>query len=235
MDWGWIGRNLDLISTRILEHLALTAPAIIIGFVLSIPLGYWASRSKVARSVLLSVGGILYTIPSIALLVLVPVTLGLAILNPLNLVFALSIYSLAIMVRSAADAFASVSAEVRSSATATGFSGWQRFFIVELPLAGPVLLAGIRVVSVSTVSLASVGALIGIEQFGSFFTDAFQRQFLTEAIVGIASILLIAAVFDVILTQAARLLMPWDRRARVASSEASGIAIAGGATAGGAL
>jgi osmoprotectant transport system permease protein len=232
MDWGWIGRNLDLISTRILEHLALTAPAIVIGFVLSIPLGYWASRSRVARSVLLSVGGILYTIPSIALLVLVPVTLGLTILNPLNLVFALSIYSLAIMVRSAADAFASVSAEVRASATATGFSGVQRFFVVELPLAGPVLLAGVRVVSVSTVSLASVGALIGIEQLGSFFTDAFQRQFLTEAIVGIASILLIAAVFDVILTRIARVLLPWDRRAPKASSQGSVVA---GAAAGGAL
>ena len=109
MNWVWIGSNLGLIGGRILEHLALTAPPIVIGLVLSIPLGYAASRSKVARSILLSVGGILYTIPSIALLVLVPVVLGLAILNPLNLVFALSIYAVAIMVRSAADAFASVS------------------------------------------------------------------------------------------------------------------------------
>jgi len=233
MNWVWIGGNLDLIGGRILEHLALTAPPIVIGLVLSIPLGYAASRSTAARSILLSLGGILYTIPSIALLVLVPVTLGLAILNPLNLVFALTIYAVAIMVRSAADAFASVPADVIASATATGFSRRQRFFIVELPLAGPVLLAGIRVVSVSTVSIASVGALIGIDQLGSFFTDAFQRQFLTEAIVGIVSVLLIAAAYDVILSRVARVLMPWNRGrpARMASAGIYGIA--GGAPGGG--
>ncbi len=225
MNWGWIGSNLGLIGGRILEHLALTAPPIVIGLVLSIPLGYAASRSKVARSILLSLGGILYTIPSIALLVLVPVTLGFPILDPLNLVFALTIYAVAIMVRSSADAFASVAIDVRGSATATGFSGWQRFFGVELPLAGPVLLAGIRVVSVSTVSIASVGALIGIDQLGSFFTDAFQRQFPTEAIVGIIGILLIAAAFDVIMTRVAALLLPWHRRqpAKMASSGVYGI------------
>lgn len=233
MNWGWIGNNLDLIGGRVLEHLALTAPPIVIGLVLSIPLGYWASRSKVARSILLSLGGVLYTIPSIALLVLVPVTLGLAILNPLNLVFALTIYAVAIMVRSAADAFASVPRDVIASATATGFSRWQRFFVVELPLAGPVLLAGIRVVSVSTVSIASVGALIGIDQLGSFFTDAFQRSFLTEAIVGIVAILVVAAVYDVILTRVAHALLPWNRRrpARMASAGVYGVA--GGAPSGG--
>jgi osmoprotectant transport system permease protein len=211
MNWVWIGSNLGLIGGRILEHLALTAPPIVIGLVLSIPLGYAASRSTVARSILLSVGGILYTIPSIALLVLVPVTLGFEILNPLNLVFALSIYAVAIMVRSAADAFASVPHDVVASATATGYSGVQRFFGVGLPLAIPVLLAGIRVVSVSTVSIASVGALIGIDQLGSFFTDAFQRSFPTEAIVGIVAILALAAVYDIILSRIGRALMPWNR------------------------
>jgi osmoprotectant transport system permease protein len=212
MNWVWIGSNLGLIGGRILEHLALTAPPIVIGLVLSIPLGYAASRSRLWRSILLSVGGILYTIPSIALLVLVPVTLGLAILNPLNLVFALTIYAVAIMVRSTADAFSSVPRDVVASATATGFSGRQRFFEVELPLAIPVLLAGIRVVSVSTVSIASVGALIGIDQLGSFFTDAFQRSFPTEAVVGIVAILILAAVYDIILSRIGRALMPWNRR-----------------------
>ena len=146
--------------------------------------------------------------------------MSLPILNPANLVFTLSIYAVAIMVRSAADAFASVPGDVRSSATAIGFSGWQRFFTVELPLAGPVLLAGIRVVSVSTVSLASVGALIGTDQLGSFFTDAFQRNFPTEAIVGIVAIVLIAAAYDVILSRIGRLVMPWNRKnpPRMASS-----------------
>ena len=233
MNWVWIGSNLGLIGGRILEHLALTAPPIVIGLVLSIPLGYAASRSRVARSILLSLGGILYTIPSIALLVLVPVVLGLAILDPLNLVFALSIYAVAIMVRSAADAFASLPKDVLASATAIGFSRWQRFFVVELPLAIPVLLAGVRVVSVSTVSIASVGALTGIDQLGSFFTDAFQRSFPTEAIVGMVSILLIAGAYDVILSRTGRALTPWDRTsgARMASANVYGVAggLAGGA------
>ncbi len=219
MNWGWIGSNLELIGERVLEHLALTAPPIVIGLVLSIPLGYWAGRSQVARSILLSLGGVLYTIPSIALLVLVPVVLGLAILDPLNLVFALSIYAVAIMVRSAADAFASVPQDVLASATAVGFSRRQRFFAVELPLAVPVLLAGIRVVSVSTVSLASVGALIGIDQLGSFFTDAFQRSFLTEAIVGIVCILLLAALYDVILSRIGRAITPWNHARRMAAPQ----------------
>jgi osmoprotectant transport system permease protein len=214
MDWGWIGRNLDLIGGRVLEHVALTAPPIVIGLVLSIPLGYWASRSRVARSILLVLGNIVYTIPAIALLVLVPVLLNGVILDPSNLVIALTLYALALMVRSAADAFAAVPHDVVSSATAVGYSAWQRFFAVELPLAGPVLLAGIRVVSVSTVSLASVGALTGIENLGSFFIDAFQRQFLTEALVGIVAVLVVAAVFDVVLQLLGRLLMPWNRRSR---------------------
>ena len=97
MNWVWIGSNLGLIGGRILEHLALTAPPIVIGLVLSIPLDYAASRSRVARSILLSLGGILYTIPSIALLVLVPVVLGLAILDPLNLVGALTVYAVQLL------------------------------------------------------------------------------------------------------------------------------------------
>jgi osmoprotectant transport system permease protein len=214
MDWGWIGRNLDLIGARTLEHIALAAPPIVIGFLISIPLGYWASRSRVARSVLLVVGNIVYTIPAFALLVLVPVVIGGAILDPNNLVIALTLYAVALMLRAAADAFAAVPRDVASSATAIGYSGLQRFFAVELPLAGPVLLAGLRVVSVSTVSLASVGALTGIENLGSFFTDAFQRQFVTEAVVGIVAILVVAAVFDVILNLLGRALMPWNRLTR---------------------
>ena len=215
MNWGWIGSNGELIWGRVLEHLALCAPPIVIGFLISIPLGYWASRNRIARSVLLVVGNIIYTIPAFALLVLVPVVLNGAILDPNNLVIALTLYALALMIRVSADAFAAVPADIRASATAVGYSAWQRFFAVELPLAGPVLLAGVRVVSVSTVSLASVGALTGIDNLGSFFTDAFQRQFPTEAIVGIVAVLLIAGVFDAILNVIGRILMPWRPRAVV--------------------
>ena len=211
MQWVWT--NFDMIWSLTLAHVGLSVVPIVVGFLASIPLGYSASRSRVVRSILLSVGGILYTIPSLALFVAIPVMIGTSLLDPWNLVVALTIYAVAIMVRTSADAFSSVPADVQDSATAVGFSRLQRFFSVDLPLAGPVLLAGIRVVSVSTVSLVSVGAVIGTSSLGSLFTDGFQRDFFTEIWVGLVGILIIAAVFDVILVSIARALMPWSRRA----------------------
>jgi osmoprotectant transport system permease protein len=195
-----------------LDHIGLSVPPIVIGFVLSIPLGYWASRSTVARSILLSVFSILYTLPSIVLFVVVPIAIGAPILDPNNVVVALTIYAMALMVRTAADAFAAVPDSVRDSARAVGYSAWQRFFVVELPLAGAVLLAGIRVVSVSTVSLVTVAAFIGIPSLGNLFNDAFQRAFTLEAVIGIIMVLLLALVFDVIISVLGRVLMPWNRR-----------------------
>jgi osmoprotectant transport system permease protein len=136
----------------------------------------------------------------------------LPILDPRNVIIALTIYAVAIMVRSATDAFASVSSDVRESARAVGYSPSQRFWRVELPLAGPVLLAGARIVSVSTVSLATVGVFIGIPSLGDLFTDAFGRQIPVEAWTGVICVLLIALVFDIIITTIASFVMPWNRR-----------------------
>ncbi len=211
MQWVW--DNFSQIWGYTLDHIGLSVPPIIVGFVISIPLGYWASRSRVARSILLSVFSILYTLPALVLFVLVPVALGLSILDPSNVIVALTIYAIAIMLRSATDAFRAVSGDVRESARALGYSGVQRFFRVELPLAGPVLLAGVRVVSVSTVSLATVGAFIGIPSLGNLFQTGFQIQFFPEIWCGIIAVLIIAAVFDLILSLIGRILMPWNRRA----------------------
>jgi osmoprotectant transport system permease protein len=214
MDWVW--SNLfdgEGIVGLTLDHLALAAPPIVIGFVLSIPLGFWASRSPVARSVLFSIFSILYTLPSLVLFVVVPEALGLDLLDPANVVVALTIYALAIMVRSATDAFSAVPDDVRESARAVGFSARQRFFGVELPLAGPVLLAGVRVVSVSTVSLVTVGSFIGIPSLGNLFHDGQQINYPPEIWIGITLVLLIALVFDLIISLVGRLLMPWNRRA----------------------
>lgn len=210
MDWVW-SHAADLWGL-VLTHVGLAVPPIVFGFVISIPLGYWASRSSAARAVLLTVGNILYTIPALALILLVPVLLGFPLLDSKNVLVALTVYAVAIMVRSAADAFASVSPDVRQSAVAQGFGPRQRFFRVELPLAGPVLLAGIRVVSVSTVSLATIGSLAGIDSLGNLFTDGFQRAFGTEIVTGIVLVLLLAALFDVVLSLIGRLLLPWNTR-----------------------
>lgn len=209
---GWVWTNFGLIWGLTLSQIWLSVFPIVLGFVVSIPLGYLASRSRTARSILLGFGGILYTIPSLALFIVIPVVIGTSLLDPINVIIALTIYAVAIMVRSSADAFASVSAAVQDSATSVGFSAWQRFFGVELPLAGPVLLAGIRVVSVSTVSLASVGSVIGVSSLGFLFTDGFQRSFFTEIWAGIIGTLIIAAVFDVLLVRISRVLMPWNVR-----------------------
>jgi osmoprotectant transport system permease protein len=151
------------------------------------------------------------------------VFLGLQIINPLNVVIALSLYAVAIMLRSAADAFTSVDGDVRLSASAQGYSAGQLFWRVELPLAGPVLLAGIRVVSVSTISLATVGSLVGIHSLGDYFTDGFQRSFPTETITGLVTVLILAGVFDLILSTIGRVLMPWNRRQRLSSSAAKAL------------
>jgi osmoprotectant transport system permease protein len=210
VDWVW--NNLPQIWTFTLDHIGLSVIPILVGFFVAVPLGYWASKNRIARSILLTVFSILYTLPSIVLFVAVPVALGLAILDPNNVIVALSVYAVAIMLRSSADGFASVSANVRDSARAIGFSGVQRFFRVELPLAGPVLLAGMRIVSVSTVSLVTVGSFIGIDSLGNLFIDAFQRQIPEEAITGIVAVLILALVFDLILSGIGRLLLPWNRR-----------------------
>jgi osmoprotectant transport system permease protein len=209
MQWVW--ENFSEIWGYTLDHVGLSVPPIIIGFVLSIPLGYLASRSRIARSTLFGLFSILYTIPALVMFVLVPVALGLAILDPNNVIVALTIYAVAIMIRSAADGFAAVSDDVRESARAVGYSSVQRFFRVELPLAGPVLLAGVRVVSASTVSLVTIGAFIGIPSLGNLLQTGYQIQYFPEIWTGIVAVLIVAAVFDVILTGLGRLLMPWNR------------------------
>lgn len=209
----WVWSNFDMIWRLALAHIGLSVIPIVVGFILSIPLGYAASRSRVARTILLTTGGILYTIPSLALFLAIPAIIGTSLLDPTNVVISLTIYAVALMLRTATEAFSAVPPDVQDSATAVGFSRAQRFFAVDFPLAGPVLLAGIRVVSVSTVSLVSIGAVIGTSSLGSLFTDGFQRNFFTEIWVGLLGILIIALVFDLLLVSVARVLLPWNRRA----------------------
>jgi osmoprotectant transport system permease protein len=213
---SWFWSNFDSIWRLTVDHVALSIPPILIGFALSIPIGWLANRYHASRGALLSIGGILYTIPSLPLFIAMPSMIGTKILDPLNVVVALSVYALALMVRTAADASAAVDKDVKQSATAVGFSGWRRFWGVEFPLAGPVLLAGVRVVSVSTVSLVSVGSIIGVSSLGNLFLDGYLRNFPAEIVVGIIGTLLIAVVFDLVLVLIGRMLMPWTHSTRAA-------------------
>jgi osmoprotectant transport system permease protein len=210
----WILNNIPLIGELTFKHLALAIPPIVIGFVISVPVGYLAYRFKLMRGPLLTTAGLLYTIPALALFVVLPSVLGISFLSSLNLTIALTMYAVAILSRSVADALASVDPEVRQSATAIGFGGWRRFWTVEFPLAGPVVLAGVRVAAVSTISLVSVGILIGVESLGYLFTNGYQRKIVAEILTGVVMIVVLALIVDVLLALLGRVLMPWaaDRK-----------------------
>ncbi len=209
---NWFAENRQQLLAYTAAHVGLSIPPIVVGFVLSLPLGWLANRYRTSRGVLLSGAGILYAIPSLPLFVLLPSIIGTKILDPINVEVALSLYALALMLRTTADGLAAVDGDVKLSATAVGYGAWRRFFGVELPLAGPVLLAGLRVVSVSTVSLVTVGSVIGVNSLGFYFLDGYQRDFPLEVWVGIVGTLIIALVFDGVLTLGGRMLMPWTTR-----------------------
>lgn len=217
MNWVW--DNTDAIVRLTIEHIWLSAIPIVLGGLLSLPIGWLAHRFARLRGLILSVVGILYTIPSLALFVLIPPLFGLPFLSPLNVIIALVIYAVAIMSRNAADAFSSIDPAALRAATAVGYGPWQRFFQVELPLAGPVIVAGLRVVAVSTVSLVTVGVLVGVQSLGYFFTDGFQRRIEAEILTGIVMTVFVAAVFDAALVLAGRLGMPWARLAMARAGE----------------
>ena len=208
----WVANNLPLIWDLTLKHLWLAIPPIVLGFVLSIPLGWFAYRFRLTRGLLLTAAGLLYTIPSLALFVILPPLLGISFLSSLNLTIALTLYAIALMSRSVADALASVDPAVRDSATAVGFSSWRRFWVVEFPLAGPVVLAGLRVTAVSTISLVPVGILIGVQSLGYLFTNGYQRNIVAEILVGVIMVVVLALVVDSLLVLVGRMLMPWALR-----------------------
>lgn len=211
---SWLIENAGQIWGLTEVHVVLSAIPIVLGFVIAVPIGWATNRYRVSRATVLTIVGLLYAVPSLPLIVALPGILGTRILDPINIEVALTMYAVAIMVRTASDAFAAVDVDVLLSATAVGFSTWRRSVSVELPLAGPVLLSGVRVVSVSTISLLTVGAVMGIPSLGYLFLDGFQRDFPLEIVVGIVGTILIAVVFDAILALLGRLLMPWMRGGR---------------------
>ncbi|BDV31414.1 ABC transporter permease [Microbacterium terricola] len=210
----WVLDNLDLIGQLTLDHLRQSLIAIVLGFVLAVPVGWAAFRFTNLRGPVLTTVGLLYTIPSIGLFGLLAAVFGIPFLSELNLVVALTIYALAIMTRSVTDGLASVDGTTRSAAVAVGFGPWRRFWVVDIPLAGPVLLAGLRVTAVSTISLATVGILIGVENLGYLFTNGSQRRIIEEVLAGVVAVVLIALVIDLMLVLVGRALMPWSRRVR---------------------
>jgi osmoprotectant transport system permease protein len=215
--WPWLPRNVDKIADATGQHLYLALLPVLVGLVISVPLGWAASRWPGVRLVLVPLAGVLYTIPSLALITLVPLLIGTKIIDPLNVQVPLAIYTIALLVRSVTDALLAVPGEVTAAATAVGFRPTKRFLSVELPLAIPVIVAGLRVATVSAMSLTSVGALIGIGGLGGLITEGFRRNNAVEMVIAIGLIVVIALVIDALLLLTGKLITPWTRTRQGAS------------------
>lgn len=210
--WDYAQLNSDRIVENLLDHLWLALLPIVLAFVLSLPLGWLVNRNPILRRLLLTTSSVLYTIPSLALILLIPLVLGTSILDPLNVVIALTIYSLALLVRTTADGLASVPVEVLASADAMGYRPARRWLSVELPMAMPVVLAGLRVATVANVSMVSVAALIGVGGLGQLFTRGFQLRFYEPPIIiGLVLSVALAVLLDLMIVTVQRWVTPWAR------------------------
>jgi osmoprotectant transport system permease protein len=212
LNWEWIQRNLGYIAELFAQHVVLSIVPVVAAFVISLPLGFLVFRTGKAANFLLAFLGVIYSIPSLALFVLMPVILGTRILNPINIAAALTIYSVALLVRSVVDGLRAVPATVKQSASAVGYGWLRRLGGVELPLAMPVIFAGLRVVTVSNIALVSVGAVIGDGALGQLFDRGLNSAFLTPIIVGLVLSLLLALVADAAILLIQRGTLPWARK-----------------------
>ncbi len=213
--WGYFQDHLHEDLGWLWDHVWLSALPVLIGLVISLPLGWLARRYRWAYPPLISITGLLYTIPSIALFVMVPPLFGLKSLDPLQVPIALTVYSVALLVRVVADGLASVPDDVLQAATAMGFGRVRRLVSVELPIAVPVIAAGLRVAMVSNVSLVAVAGTIGMDNLGRLFDQGIQLStptaYYPPIVLGIVLCVLLATAFDVLIVLGNRAATPWRR------------------------
>ena len=212
LDWAWIERNLPMIGSLLVEHIVLALLPVLIAFVVSLPLGFLVHKTKRAANLILAFLGVIYSIPSLALFVMMPLILGTKILDPVNIVVALAIYSTALLVRSVVDGLRAVPPAVRQSATAIGYGWSRRLFKVEFPLAMPVIFAGLRVVTVSNIALVSVAVLVGSGALGKLFDLGLASYFYTPIIIALILMLALALIFDALILLIQRGTLPWLRK-----------------------
>lgn len=209
MNWDWIAENSALISAALMEHIYLAALPVVIALSLALLLGATAHRYRWLYPPLLTSASVVYTLPSLALFIVLPVLLGTKILDPINIVIALTLYSTALLVRAVIDGLDSVPAAVRQAADGLGYGRIARLVFVELPIAVPVFVAGLRVAAVANISMVSVGALIGVGGLGELFVAGFQTRFATEILVGLFLSALLSLVADLSLVLLQRMATPW--------------------------
>jgi osmoprotectant transport system permease protein len=206
--WSWISGHADIIIAALLQHIQLTLIAVVVGLLIAVPLGLVAWRSRLFRGPIFSLTGILYTIPSLALFAfLIPFT-GLTILTAeIGLVG----YTLLILVRNIVVGLNAVPDEVREAARGMGFRPFAELAQVDIPLAIPAIIAGVRIATVTTIGLVTVTALIGEGGLGSLIYDGLLRDFKTPLLVGTVLSVALAVVADLGLAGAERVVTPWAR------------------------
>jgi osmoprotectant transport system permease protein len=204
--------NHEAVVQSLVDHIWLALLPVAIAFVLSLPIGWAVVRFGWIRHPILTLTSIIYTVPSLALLLLLPGILHTSFLDPLNVVVALSAYSLALLVRTVVDGLESIDDQGGQSATPLGYRPTPRWFTVELPRALPVILSGLRVATVANISMVTVAALIGIGGLGQLFTRGFQLGFYAPPIaIGLFLCVLLAILADTAIILVQRLVTPWTR------------------------
>jgi osmoprotectant transport system permease protein len=208
--WDWVGDHLDVIGGYLLQHIVLTVIAVGVGLLIAIPIGVLAWRYRASRGPVLGIAGGLYTIPSLALFALLVPWTGLTVLTA---EIGLVAYTLLILVRNIVVGLDGVPAEVRDAAAGMGYRRIRQLLRVELPLAMPVIIAGLRIATVTTIGLITITALIGEGGLGQLIYDGLQRDFKTPLVVGSVLSVALAVVADVSLAGVQRVLTPWRRTA----------------------
>ena len=206
--------HLDDAWTLTLIHLRLSLVPVVLGLLIAVPIGAVIQRTTQPRRVVTVIASIIFTIPSLALFVVLPLVIPTRILDEANVIIALTLYTTALLVRAVPEALDAVPPEVLDSATAVGYRPLTRIIKVELPLAIPVLIASLRVVAVTNISMVSVGSVIGIGGLGTWFTEGYQANKSGQIVAGIIAIFVLAVVIDTLILLAGKALTPWDRGAR---------------------
>jgi osmoprotectant transport system permease protein len=211
IDWAWVADHLDELAFRTLQHLYLTAIAVVVGFLISFGLAVWSVRRRAVYPPIAAFAGILYTIPSLAMFAaLVPIT-GLRSIVTAEV--PLIAYTLLIFTRNIVSGFDAVPRDVLEAADGMGYTSRRRLWQVELPLAIPLVVAGIRLATVSTIGLVTVTGILGdgLGGLGFFIFEAYRHNFLTETLVGAIPLMALAVAADLILVRVQRRLTPWNR------------------------
>jgi osmoprotectant transport system permease protein len=213
--WDWVGRNTDLIRDALWVHIELTAVSVLLGLVISLPLAVWSQRHRRLLGPVLGTTGVLYTIPSLAAFaLLIPYTGG----GDLTAVIPLTAYTLLILVRNIVAGLDAVPEEARQAADAMGLTRAQRLLRLELPLATPAIMAGVRISVVSTVGMLTIAALVGLGGLGQLIMIGLNRPVRTAVTVGAVLSVALAVVADVGLAGVQRLIAPWNVRGKGAST-----------------